>query len=349
MSYSGRMRDDGLCDSPAVSLSPGQLLGTVCVKGGAACPLFGDRSIAQAVLDRIRADPAATIRLVSDADRIPHYTALDSQVYDDIEHDTVLNRKRDLDVLQRLGLVPGDTRRARYLFELLLARIESTVGICAYDTDGWDGCQYAHTGAYERVRKTGWSGIGSIRSSDDKRSSRCSSADRIRTDKVLHIRPHHLMCMSCWLGTCIVDTRPGDGICLDTSRGRPEDTLDELWKRIKTDRDVEIRLVEGNCEACHCCDGFDASSTRCVHPGGLLRDYKKDLDVFQKLGLLPGDTMNARELLLRIFERIESTREVCAYGDGEVTSREWSICGDPDGREDYRLAREVIPKLLEIS
>ena len=92
--------------------------------------------------------------------------------------------------------------------------------------------------------------------------------------------------------------------------------------------------------ACDCCDGFHPETGRCVHDGGLIRDYKKDLDVFQKLGLMPGDTMKARELFDLLFERIPSTRDICGYGTGVVTAREWAICGDPDGAPRYELTRQ---------
>jgi hypothetical protein len=105
--------------------------------------------------------------------------------------------------------------------------------------------------------------------------------------------------------------------------------------------------VEGNCEACHCCDGFHPESTRCVHACGLVRDYKKDLDVFQKLGLMPGARMNARDLLRLIYERIPSTRDVCGYGDGVVTGQEWQICGGPEGNAGYTKAREIVPPQLD--
>lgn len=78
------------------------------------------------------------------------------------------------------------------------------------------------------------------------------------------------------------------------------------------------------------CHGFHPETGRCVHSGGLIRDYKKDLDCFQKLGLMPGATMPARALFNLVFERIGSTREICGYGDGVVTSEEWRICRDGD-------------------
>ncbi len=327
MSYPEKMQNDGLCDPPEIEIPARQLLGAVCVIGGADCPLFQSKADAVAIIDHIRRDPTVTIRLASDADRIPHYQTLAEEDYVALDRNAVFDRKRDLDVLQRLGLIPGDTRRARYLYELLFERVETASFMCAYDTPGWEGCPSARSGIYESVRNRGWSALVYTRSDDERAKSREESARRIRTEPVLRVRPHHLMCMSCWYGAT------------DGRTARTNDTLDVVWERISNDPDVEIMLVEGNCEACHCCDGFHPESTRCVHACGLIRDYKKDLDVFQKLGLMPGDRMNARELLTLLYERVPSTREICGYGDGIVTSREWEICGGSTGNRGYEKAR----------
>ncbi len=334
MSYPGKMLEDSLCDPAAITMAARQLMGTICVAGGADCPLFASRADALAILERVKSDPSVTIRLTSDADRLPHYSMLTDEDYANLDRDGVFHRKRDLDVLQRLGLTPGDTRRSRYLYELLLQRIETPDGICAYNTPGWEGCPLARGGFYELARSNGSRNLVFDRVAGEKAEARKSSIARIRNDPVLRIRPHHLMCMSCWYGA--------GQVCSP----RSDDTLDVLWERISTDPDLEIMLVEGNCEACHCCDGFHPASTRCVHACGLIRDYKKDLDIFQKLGLLPGARMNARKLLGRIFQCIPSTREVCGYGTGVVTGQEWKICGGPEGNTGYRLARESIPPLL---
>ena len=330
MSYPGKMLNDGLCDPPAIEIPARQLLGTVCACGGADCPLFNACDGAAEILTRVKSDPTATIRLTTDADRIPHYTALNDEDYAALDQEALFNRKRDLDVLQRLGLAPGDTRRARYLYELLLERVETPDGICAFDTPGWHGCALATSGAYERIREEGWKALVFDRTVEAKANARQLSAERVRTDPILKLRPHHLMCMSCWYGA------GGD------KAPRGNDALDIVLERIKTDPQAKIMLVEGNCEACHCCDGFHPGSTRCVHACGLVRDYKKDLDVFQKLGLMPGAVMNARELLMLIYDRIASTREICGYGTGEVNSREWRICGSPEGNPGYATAREAL-------
>ncbi len=335
MSYPGQMRNDGLCDPPALEMLARQLLGTVCVAGGAECPLFVSKDQAAAMLGKVRSDPTATIRLTSDADRIRHYQSLTETDFAAVDRDAVFNRKRDLDVLQRLGLAPGDARRARYLYELLFERIDTPDSICAYNTPGWEGCPAARSGIYESIREKGWRELVFDRNEKEMARARRESSRRIVSDPVLHVRPHHLMCMSCWYGS----TGGGDA--------RTNDTLDLLWTRISTDPDVEIMLVEGNCEACHCCDGFHPETTRCVHTCGLIRDYKKDLDIFQKLGLMPGDRMNARALLSLLFERIPSTRDVCGYETGVVTSREWEICGGADGNRGYeRARREVLAEMM---
>ena len=330
MSYPFKMLDDSLCDEPTVEIAARQLLGTVCVGGGADCPLFKKKEDALEVLELVKQNPAVSIRLTSDADRVPHYSMLEDEDFARLNRAGVLDRKRDLDVLQRLGLSPGDVRRARYLYELLLKHVETPDGICAHDTPGWEGCDLARGGAYESVREKGWKEIVYDRTEQDMSEARRESIERIRTDEVLNVRPHHLMCMSCWVGSS-----GGDG-------ERSNDTLDAIWRRICDDPDLKIRLVEGNCEACHCCDGYHAESTRCVHTGGLLRDYKKDLDVFQRIGKMPGDIVNAREILEVIYEEVTDTTEVCGYGTGEATSNEWSVCSGPTGNVGFAKARKTV-------
>ena len=63
--------------------------------------------------------------------------------------------------------------------------------------------------------------------------------------------------------------------------------------------------------------------------------------MFQKLGLMPGATLPARELIDLLFGRIPSTRDICGYGDGIVRSEEWAICSDPEGNPGYARARQA--------
>ena len=318
---------DGLC-AAAITIRAHQLLSIVCVQGGAKCPLM-DAAKAGEVLRKLGADPAIAIRLESNADQIPHYTVIGPEVRAALDTQEVLNRKRDLDVLQRLGLAPGDTRRARYLYELLFERIATPKGLCAHDTPGWEGCPLAKSGAYEGVRAGGWPAVVHSRTKQECDQYRQRNVERINTADRLFVRPHHLMCLSCWYA--------GD----KNQSPRPNDTLFEIWQRIRREPDVPITLVEGACMACDCYDGFHPGNGRCVHSCGLIRDYKKDLDVFQKLGLMPGATMKARELFALLFQRIPSTRDICGYGDGIVRSEEWKICGEPTGNPGYAATRQT--------
>ena len=327
MSY-GKKMNDGLCKPPVIVMQARQLLGTICVLGGADCPLIEKEKVKD-ILSKMKASPTVTIRLESEADEIPHFTALSDEDYANIDRDGVMNRKRDLDLLQRLGLVPGDTRRSRYLIELLFKKIETPCGICAFDTSGWEGCTQARSGAYESVREKGWQAVVYKRTQKSKTDDRKRSAERIEKDGRLFVRPHHLMCLSCMVGA----GREGEF--------RPNDTLAEVYERIKKDPAAQITLVEGDCEMCFCCDGHHPETMRCVHSCGLIRDYKKDLDVFQKLGLMPGATLKARDVFRLLFERIASTREICGFGDGVVRSPEWTICGGPEGSPGYAKAREM--------
>ena len=325
---------DGLC-RPCLSLRPYQLLSTVCVRGGLRCPEMPPEE-AHAVLEAVGRDPTVALRLVSDADEVPHYTALygsspparPETLPGQPVHRDVFNRKRDLDVLQRLGLVPGDTRRARWLYELLFERIATPDGICAYDTADWEGCPQARSGVYERVRSAGWQRVVYARPRSEMEEYRRQTAKHVAEDDTLFVRPHHLMCMACWYAG-------GEG-----QGQRPNDLIYEIHERLRREPTVRVTLIEGCCDVCNCCDGFHPATTRCVHGGGFIRDYKKDLDVLQRLGLPPGATMPANEFLKLLFERIASTTEICGYGDGIARSEEWRVCGGPTGNPGYLKSRE---------
>ncbi|MBP8954839.1 MAG: hypothetical protein KBI47_20785 [Armatimonadetes bacterium] len=322
-----KLMKDGLCDAPKIVIKARQLPAVACRLGGADCPILG-KNQARAILEVLQSDPTATIRLTSDADCAPHYTMLDDEDFRRQNREAVFNRKRDLDVLQKLGLCPGDTRRARYLYELLFSRVETLCGICAFDTPGWEGCPYARDGIYEDVRSRGWQAVVHARSPEEMARAREENVDAIFHGDRIFMRPHHIMCLACWY-----NGGQASGL-------RPNDTLAEILERVRTDPKVPVTLVEGTCMACHCCDGFDPPTGRCVHSGGLIRDYKKDLDCFQMLGMYPGDTLPADEMFALIFERVGSTRDVCGYGTGEVTAEEWRICNDPAGSPGYAATRK---------
>jgi hypothetical protein len=318
--------NDGISESD-IAIRPYHLLSTVCALGGVECPLV-DRDRVDYILKLVKNDATLRIKLVSDADEIHYFRDIEPEYYKHNDKQAIFNRKRDLDVLQKLGLIPGDTRRARYLYTLLFERIETLQGICAYDTPGWEGCPNAKSGAYERIRAKSFPAIVKMRSDEEMRACKDRTAKETYKSERLYIRSHHLMCMACYYSG-------GDG-----NVPRQADNLYEAIRRIQDNPDTEIVITEGCCMLCDPCDGYDPETDRCVHDGGLIRDYKKDLDVFQKLGLMPGDVMKARELYSLLFEKIPSTRDVCGYGDGVVTSHEWGICGGDGGNNGYRRTIE---------
>lgn len=317
---------DGISRS-GIEVRPYKLLSTVCVSGGIDCPICDNDEIKE-ILNLLRNDPTLRIRFISDVDEIAFYREIKPEDYSAMSKHEILNRKRDLDVLQKLGLLPGDTRRARYIYELLFQRIKTLKGLCSYDTDGWEGCPYTDSGIYESISSKGFSAIVYLRDEGEREAYRSASISEIENTDKIYIRPHHLMCMCCRYDG-------GNGY-----RYYDNDSIYEIIKRIREKPDISIVLVEGVCMVCDPCDGYDPKTSRCVHGGGLIRDYKKDLDVFQKLGLMPGAVMSAKELFQLMFEKIPSTRDICGYGDGIVTSHEWGICGDPEGSESYRRTIE---------
>lgn len=318
---------DGLC-RPAITVFARQLLGTVCVLGGNDCPLI-EKSRAREVLDRVKSDPTVSMRLMSDADEVPYYRLPSGAVCTELNREEVLNHKRDLDVLQRLGLCPGDTRRARYLYTLLFEQVKTPVGICAHDTPGWEGCPLAYSGAYERIREQGWRAVVWCRSEAEKEQERVRCLETIRREGQIYIRPHHLLCIACGYNGG------------ELRSPRPDDTIFELIQIMREQPGIPIVLIEGTCQVCDCCEGYHPPTHRCVHGGGLIRDYQRDLQVFQRLGMMPGDSMPARELFRMLFERIPSTRLICGYGDGVSRSREWSICGPAEGSVGYAQTRAL--------
>ena len=301
---------------------------TICVSAGVACSMLSPGAAGD-VIDAVGKDPTVRVRLTCDARAVAHYTRLEDANAPSGGPEAVVGRKRDLTVLQRLGLYPGDVRPAHYLYALLFARIPRITEVCGGGSGPWEGCRNATTGAYEGVIAHGWQRMVWYPTEEARQTARLEGAEEIDSGPRLVVRPHHLMCMTCWHG--------------DTGGEEPRgnDLIYELYRRIARDPEVPVTLVEGCCMACDCCDGYHPASGACTHFGGVIRDFKKDLDVFEKMGLMPGATLPARKALELLFDRVPSTRDICAYGDGVVRSHEWEICGSSEGREGYAKGREA--------
>ena len=311
---------------------PHYLLCTVCLHGGCDSPPPGKEKI-QGILDQIKRNPETSIGLECCVHPV-YYQEIASDRYSGDVKGELHSRKKDLDVLQRLGLIPDSHRPAWYLYKLLLDRVPTVRGICAYDavtSIEWEGCPHAKAGYYERARKEGVGLFIPPRSEEDMQKAKEESVERICHDERLFIRPHHLMCVTCFHG------RGG-------SAPLKEDNLYEVLKRIQEDPDTPITLIEGCCMICPPCPAYNPESHLC-DTNCQIRDYKKDLDVFQKLGLAPGATLKARDLYALLSERIPSSMSICGYGDALVTSHEWEICGGvKEGSYEKGREKGIFPK-----
>ena len=146
----------------------------------------------QELIARLRQDPAQPVRLVCAADSVYAFASSGEAARSE--------EKRDLDILQRLGLVPGDTRPALDLLERLFQRIPDAVPICTGKPGSrvWQGCPQAHSGAYEAGIARGVAALLPLRSAEEKAQAKRDSVAAIRAAAELAIRPHHLLCLTCF-------------------------------------------------------------------------------------------------------------------------------------------------------
>ncbi len=319
-------------DAVTLDVRPYQLMCIVCHIGEGQTEKVENPRLA-AILAAVRQDPKVPLRLVCNADSVYRYQS--PGLAEDTPEGELFNEKRDLDILQKLGLVPGDTRPAIDLFQRLLTRIGSAEGICGYGTatsQAWTGCSRAASGLYEKGRTLGIAAVIPPRDANEKAAYKKTSVDAIYGAGALQIRPHHLMCMSCFYGAR-----------MDRLAPIQEDNLFEAIDAIRKNPDLPVTLLRGTCMICPPCSHYDPKTRLCLGGRSMaLRDQKKDLDVLRKLGLEYGDTLPARKLFELLYERIPSTRDVCGWGDGMETAPEWSICGSAEGKEEYRKAREAM-------
>ena len=316
-------------DYTALDLRPYQLVQIVAAIG-AGRQSFGSERLNR-VVQAIRERPFTPIRLRANVSSI--YAFQNPGHDEDTPGGPLFNTKRDLDILQRLGLTPGIVMPAIDLFDLLLSAMPHVEDITGYRKDR-RGCwptSAQEADDYARGVAMGLGAIFRLRSSEERAQAKRESVAAIESAESLRIRPHHLMCMTCFYGERLGKLAPIE-----------EDNLCELIVAIQRRPDIPITLVEGPCMVCPPCSFYDPQSKLCYLRIGIgLRDEKKDLDVLELLCLSYGDTLPARQLLSLLYERIPSTRLVCGYGDGRERSPSWRICDGPEGSERYRRGREA--------
>ena len=325
---------------PPLTVRPYQLLCVVCSIGATDSAPMSEKT--RAIREAVRATPDMPITVVCNVGDV--YVYQDPGTQEDTPEGRDFNRKRDLDILQRLDLAPASTLPARTLFLRLLKQIASVDGICGYaavTSGAWKGCPRAQTGSYENGHEKGVDAIVPPRSEEEMASEKEASLKAMHSARAVTIRPHILLCAVCQFGG---GTRPPF----------KADNLPELLDMILHENpDVPIKLVEGaDWMICAPCPNRAPALSACVNVlgAGGLSNQKRDLDMLQKLGLEYGSTVKARDLYRLIFEKIPTTSEICQRDGNCCPSVWWDPCGESNVKQstaNYEKGRNELMERLK--
>ena len=304
-----------------LTLRPYQLLCMVCSLGEEGKESAQQYEKCKQIRDVVRKNPDMPITLACHAGAL--YAYQESGTKEDTPESDEFNRKRDLDVLQILGLAPGCTLPARALFKTLLMGVSTVSGLCSYNTvtgNAWKGCSKATSGNYERGYEKGIAALIAPRTDEEMASEKKKSLEALSAASVVPVRPHILVCAVC---------QYGDGL----RSPYKEDNLPELLDLIiNRNPDLPIKMAPGaDWMMCAPCPGRNPELSCCTHVwgSGELDSQQRDLNLLQKLGLKFGSTMKARELYRLIFERITTTHgipDICIKYN-TTPSVWWDECG----------------------
>jgi hypothetical protein len=293
------------------------------------------------LLEAVREAPDRPLRIVCNAGDV--YAYQDPGTGEDTPEGADYNRKRDLDILQRMSWPPGIVLPARTAFMMLLERIGTVEGTCGYETvtgEGWKGCAKAGSGYYEQGRAKGIGGIIAPRSEEELQKEKERSIRALEEAEEVSIRPHILMCAVCQYGGGV---RPP----------YPPDNLPELLQIILHEKpDLRIRMARGaDWMMCAPCPARVPKLNACVNVlgSGGLSNEKRDLDMLQKLGLHFGSVMGARDLFRLIFEKMPTTADICKREGSVSPSCWWDACGESNvtaGNANYEKGRRELMEAM---
>jgi len=331
------MSERGKCVS--MKLRPYQVLCLVCSLGESdSWP--SDEKLKR-VMAAVRENPDMSITLVCNAGDV--YVYQDPGPSEDTPEGADFNRKRDLDILQKLDLAPGSALPARTLFQLVLQQMPSVAGICGYEVvtaAAWKGCPKAKSGNYEKGQKKGIGAIVPPRPDAEMALDKERSLKDMYAADAVAIRPHILLCAV---------AQYGGGV-------RPPfkpDNLPEFIQHILKRPDTLVTLATGaDWMMCGPCPSRVPNLSACVcgriGSGGLYNEAK-DLNTLQVLGLTSGTTMPARDLYRLIFERIPSVAGVCALAGSHPGTSVWRDgCGaKADPCPNYAKGRVMLMERLK--
>jgi hypothetical protein len=294
------------------------------------------------LLATIRANPEVPITLRCNAGDV--YVYQDPGTAEDTPEGADYNRKRDLDILQRMSWPPGITLPARTAFLCLLKQIPTVSGVCGYDTvtsEAWKGCPKATSGNYERGHQKGITAIIPPRSEEEMAKEKERSLQALYSATEVTIRPHILLCAVCQYGGGVRPPFKADNL--------PE-LLDLILHR---NPDLLITMArQADWMMCAPCPQRVPELNACVNVlgSGGLSNEKRDLDMLQRLGLQFGSTMKARELYRLILERIPTTQDLCKREGNCCPSVWWDGCGESnvkEGKANYGKGRKELMEKLE--
>jgi hypothetical protein len=324
------------CDGPMLKIRPYQLLCAVCSVGEESP---GSERIEE-IKSWVRVHPDMPVSVLCNAGDV--YAYQDPGTEDDTPEGADYNRKRDLDVLQKMNWPPGITLPARTVFLSVLKRITSVSGICGYGnvtSDGWRGCPKAASGFYEKGRQKGITSIIPARTDEEMAKEKEASLRAMYAASEVTMRPHLLLCAVCQYAG---GTRPPF---------KPDNLPEFLQMVLGKKPDIPVRLVrQADWMICAPCPNRADKLNACVNVlgSGGMSNEKRDLDVLQKLGLHFGSTMKARDLYRHIFARITSSHDVCAREGNACPSAWWdSNCGQADPALRHDLYEKGRAELME--
>lgn len=286
--------------------------------------------------DAIRQRPDLPLTLRCLADDVYAYQDLPPDAAGSVE----FQRKRDLDVLQRLDLPPGATLPARTLLHRARKAITASAGLCGHEPPvppAWHGCPLAFSGQLERGLATDLTALIPARPADELAREKAASVAAMQASPELTIRPHVMMCAVCNYGNNQGIPRPlaADNIVefIEIIRQRPDTT--------------RIRMASGaDWMVCAPCPHRVPELNACVNVAGSggLSNEKRDLDLLQLLGLQYGSSLPARQMLRLLFDRVPDTRDICRR-DNPPLSVWWDGCGEANcdaGNDGYRVGRSLL-------
>ena len=327
-------------DAP-LRVRPYQLLCAICWlgEGDSAPPSEKTKSL----LEAVKANPDMPLCIACNAGDV--YVYQEPGTGEDTPEGNDFNRKRDLDILQRMSWPPGIILPARTALKSLLKQIPTISGICGYGavtSEGWQGCPKAASGSYEKGQAKGIDAIIPPRTREELDKEKVASLAVLDSAKEVTIRPHILLCAVC---------QYGGGV-------RPpikDDNLPELMDLIlHKNPDILIKMARGaDWMMCAPCPNRAVALNACVNVlgSGGLSNEKRDLDMLQKLGLHFGSTMKAKDLYALIFEKIPTTQDVCKREGNCCPSVWWDGCGESNAKEptaSYVKGRKELMEALKL-